>query len=76
MPSTIRIGRNSSSQPTKKPQHFATTNPFSLLDEDVRPPTSSCSSIKTKHEFLPPLSQIVWGKGFLHGKSWADELGT
>jgi hypothetical protein len=76
MPSTIRIGRYSSSQPTKKPQHFATTNPFTLLDEDVPPPASSSSSTKTKHEFLPPVSQIVWGKGFLQGKSWSDELGA
>jgi len=52
-------------------------NKFALLS-DLPPEFEISNSSKiskksvSKLSGVPPVSQIVWGKGFLNGMSWAD----
>ena len=52
-------------------------NKFALLSE-LPPEFKISNSLRiskksvSKLSGVPPVSQIVWGKGFLNGMSWAD----
>tara|TARA_B100001094_G_C17747513_1_gene584178 strand:- start:5 stop:205 length:201 start_codon:yes stop_codon:yes gene_type:complete len=66
MPSKVSFQNNNKTKPLK------TINIFDVFNQQEE------SSEKTNESSLPPLNEVIWGKGFksLINGSWADECGA
>tara|TARA_A100001011_G_C14044281_1_gene729119 strand:+ start:134 stop:331 length:198 start_codon:yes stop_codon:yes gene_type:complete len=65
MPSKVSFKNNNKTKPLK------TINIFDVFNQE-----QSCE--KSEQSSLPPLNEVIWGKGFksLINGSWADECGA